>query len=94
MLLTWQAEKNKSVEACRQPWSQADGREESWNQGDQKIRKKMRQIYQIIAQKVAKSKKGQNIYNKAQFESPKHLHQTIFKTLKYQQTNHVLKLLI
>jgi hypothetical protein len=29
------------------------------------------------------AKKGQNIYNKAQFESPKHLHQTIFETLKY-----------
>jgi hypothetical protein len=33
------------------------------------------------------SQKGQNIYNKAQFESPKHLHQTTFKTLKcLQQT--------
>jgi hypothetical protein len=30
-------------------------------------------------------KKGQNIYNKAQFKSPKHLHQTTFKTLKYPQ---------
>jgi hypothetical protein len=35
--------------------------------------------------KVAKSKKGQNIYNKAQFESPKHLQQTTFETLKYLQ---------
>jgi hypothetical protein len=33
-----------------------------------------------IAQKVTKSEKGQNIYNKAQFESPKHLQQTTFKT--------------
>jgi len=38
-----------------------------------------------MAQKVAKSKKGQNIYNKAQFESPKHLQQTTFETLKYLQ---------
>jgi hypothetical protein len=30
-------------------------------------------------------KKGQNIYNKAQFESQKHLHQTTFETLKYLQ---------
>ncbi len=30
-------------------------------------------------------KKGQNIYNKPQFENPKHLHQTTFKTLKYLQ---------
>jgi hypothetical protein len=26
------------------------------------------------------SQKSQNIYNKAQFENPKHLHQTTFKT--------------
>ncbi len=31
------------------------------------------------------AKKGQNIYNKAQFESPKYLHQTTFETLKYWQ---------
>jgi hypothetical protein len=30
-------------------------------------------------------KKGQNIHNKAQFESPKHLQQTTFETLKYLQ---------
>ncbi len=30
-------------------------------------------------------KKDQNIYNKAQFENPKHLHQTTFETLKYLQ---------
>jgi hypothetical protein len=53
-------------------------------QGDQKIRKN-RQFFQKIAQKVAKSKKVQKIYNKAQFESPKHLQQTIFETLKYLQ---------
>ncbi len=38
-----------------------------------------------IAQKVAKSKKGQNIYNNAQFESQKHLRQTTFETVKYLQ---------
>jgi hypothetical protein len=48
---------------------------------------KNRQIFPKIAPKVAKSTKGQNIYNKAQFESPKHLQQTTFETLKYiQQT--------
>jgi hypothetical protein len=41
------------------------------------------QIFERIAQKVANSKQGQTIYNKAQFESPKHLHQTTFETLKY-----------
>ncbi len=58
---------------------------QKYGQSDQTIRKKDRQIFQRIAQKVAKSKKGQNIYNKAQFENPKHLHQTPFKTIKYLQ---------
>jgi hypothetical protein len=35
--------------------------------------------------KSCQVKKGQNIYNKAQFESPKHLHQATFKTLEYLQ---------
>jgi hypothetical protein len=38
-----------------------------------------------IIQKVAKTpskQKSQNIYIEAQFESPKHLHQTTFETLK------------
>ncbi len=43
------------------------------------------QIFRRIAYKVAKSKKGQNIYNKTQFQSPKHLPQTTFETLKYLQ---------
>jgi hypothetical protein len=39
-----------------------------------------------IFQKVAQTaKKGQNISNKAQFESPKNLHQTTFETFKYLQ---------
>jgi hypothetical protein len=38
-------------------------------------------IFQKVAQTVSKSKKGQNIYNKTQFESQKHLHQTPFETL-------------
>jgi hypothetical protein len=33
--------------------------------------------------KSCQAKKGQNIYNKAQFESPKHLQQTTFEALKY-----------
>ncbi len=53
-----------------------------WLVSDQKIRKKLPN-FSKIAQKVAKSKKGQNIHNKDQFESPKHLQQTTFETLKY-----------
>jgi hypothetical protein len=40
------------------------------------------QFFQKIAQKVAKSKKVKNIYNKAQFESPKHLQHTTFEPFK------------
>jgi hypothetical protein len=47
--------------------------------------KKNCQIFLKIAQKVTKSEKGQNIYNKAEFENPKHLQQTTFETLKYLQ---------
>jgi hypothetical protein len=43
------------------------------------------QIFQKIAPKVANSKKGQNIYNKAQFESSKYLQQTTVETFKYLQ---------
>jgi hypothetical protein len=39
-------------------------------------------IFQKVAQTV---QKDQNIYNKVQFESPKHVHQTTFETLKYLQ---------
>jgi hypothetical protein len=35
--------------------------------------------------KSCQVKKSRNIYNKTQFESPKHLHQTTFKSLKYLQ---------
>jgi len=51
-------------------------------QGDQKIRKKSPNFSKSPSCQV---KKGQNIYNKAQFESPKHLHHTAFETLKYLQ---------
>ncbi len=43
------------------------------------------QIFQKNCPKRCHVKKDQNIYNKAQFENPKHLHQTTFKTLKYLQ---------
>ncbi len=49
------------------------------HQGNQKIRKKICLIFQRIA-KSCQVKKGQNIYNKAQFECPKHLHQTTLPT--------------
>ncbi len=39
-------------------------------------------------------KNCQNIYTKAQFESPKHLHQTTFEPLKKPRTNHAFKLLL
>ncbi len=38
-----------------------------------------------VAQTVSKAKRGQSVYNKAQFESPEHLHQTTFGNLKYLQ---------
>jgi len=44
-------------------------------------------------QKQSPSQKGQNMYIKARFDNPKHLHQTTLETLKYQQ-RHALKLLI
>jgi hypothetical protein len=42
-------------------------------------------IFSKNSPKSCHVKKGQNIYNKAQFESPKHLRQTTFETLKYLQ---------
>ncbi len=64
-----------------------------WDQGDQKIwKKKFAQFFQKVAQTVSKLKKGQIIYDKSLFESPKYLHKATFETLKY--LNHVLKLLI
>jgi hypothetical protein len=62
-------------------------------QGDQKIRKKLT-IFSKNSPKSHQIKKEQNIYNKAQFESPKQLHQSYFGKLKIPTTNHVLKLLI
>jgi hypothetical protein len=50
-----------------------------------RLEKKLPKFSKKIAQKVAKLKKVQNIYNKAQFENPKHLQQTTFETLKYPQ---------
>ncbi len=47
--------------------------------------KKFAKFFKKIGQKVAKSKKCQNIYNKAQFERPKHLQQMTFETLKVAQ---------
>jgi hypothetical protein len=55
-----------------------------------------RRFEKKIAQffKKSPSQKGQNINNKAQFEWPKHLHQTTFETLKYLQQTSILKLII
>ncbi len=71
-------------ECCNICCCTAQGVKVSTAQSDQTIRKKNRQIFQRIAQSH-QVKKGQNIYNKAQFEDPKHLHQTTFKTFKYLQ---------
>jgi hypothetical protein len=54
------------------------------HQGDQKISKKIAKFFKN-SPKSFQVKKGQNIYHKAQFESPKHLQQTTFETLKYLQ---------
>ncbi len=53
-------------------------------QGGQKIWKKSPN-FSKSSPKSLQVKKGQNIYNKAQFESQKHLHQTTFETSKNQQ---------
>jgi hypothetical protein len=79
----WYCAECLRTEYCYVECSHAEGRSDiRWaRQGDQKIRK-INQFFSKIAQKVAKSKKAKNIYNKAQFESPKHLQQTTFGTLK------------
>ncbi len=49
-----------------------------------KFEKEFAQFFKI-SPRLLQVKKGQNIYNKAQFENPKHLHQITFETLKYLQ---------
>ncbi len=56
----------------------------TFKQGDQKITKKLPNLSKD-SPKSHKVKKGQNIYIKAEFESPKHLHQTNLETFKYLQ---------
>ncbi len=62
------------------------------DQGDQKVRKKSPN-FSKSRPKSLQVNKGQNIYNKAQFESPKHLHQTTFETLKFLQQTMFLNFL-
>ncbi len=50
------------------------------DQGDQMIRKNAHFFKEYPKQ--SPSQKSQNIYYEAEFESPKHLHQTTFETLK------------
>ncbi len=52
---------------------------EQIEQGDQKFGK-IAQLREKVAKTVAKDKIYQNIYNKAQLESPKQLHPTTFET--------------
>jgi hypothetical protein len=58
-------------------------------QGDKKILtrrfKKITSNFSKNSPNSLQDKKLQNLYNKAQFESPKHLHKTTFETLKYLQ---------
>jgi hypothetical protein len=54
-------------------------------QSDQMIKNKNCQIFLKNSPESHQVKRSQNIYNKAQFENPKHLYQTTFKTLKYLQ---------
>jgi hypothetical protein len=51
-------------------------------QRDQKIRKNRQFFSKKLPKKLPSQKKAKNIYNKAQFESPKHLQQTTFETFK------------
>jgi hypothetical protein len=53
-------------------------------QSDQKGSKKSPNFSKCSLKRIQVNK-GQNIYNKAQFEWPKHPHQTAFETLKYLQ---------
>jgi len=62
---------------------------------DQKILKEKNcPIFQKVAQTVPKPKKAKISKNNAQFESPKHPHQSTFETLNIPTTNHILTLLI
>jgi len=49
------------------------------------VTRRLEKKFTKFFKRIAQVKKGQNIYNKAQFESLKHLHQTTFETLKYLQ---------
>jgi hypothetical protein len=55
-------------------------RAEDKMQGDQKIRKKL-PTFSKNSPKSCQAKKGQNVYNKAQFEGPKHLQKRLLKPL-------------
>jgi len=62
---------------------------------DQQIlNEKNRPLFQKVAQTVPKPKKAKISKNNAQFESPKHPHQSTFETLNIPTTNHILTLLI
>ncbi len=54
------------------------------DQVTRRLEKKLAKFFKEEPKKLP-SQKSQNINNKAQFENPKHLHQTTFKTLKYLQ---------
>ncbi len=56
------------------------------SQCDHKIDKKLPNFWEKWP-KQSLSQKRQNIYIKAQLESPKDLHQTTFETFKYLQQN-------
>jgi hypothetical protein len=53
-----------------------------WVKGDRMIGGEIAKILEKVAKTVAKTKK-------AQFESPKHLHQNPYKLLKIHATNHI-----
>jgi hypothetical protein len=46
---------------------------------------KIAQIFEKVAKTVAQLKRCENVYIKAQFESPKQLHQTPSELVKYLQ---------
>ncbi len=59
-----------------------------WMQGDRKIWKKRPKVGKS-SQNSSQAKKSQNIFIKAQLESPEHLHQTPSELLKYLSKNHI-----
>jgi hypothetical protein len=56
-----------------------------YNTGPRRLENKFTNFFKKLPKKLPSQNKGQNIYNKAQFDSPKDPQQTTFETSKYLQ---------